>query len=225
VKLAMKLNNTSKTRATVPILAFLAEERDMDQLHHHKAKSGFEFPVASFNPEDFVHQWQARASRLLHAQERIAQGLAAAARAQLRYGQEYMVNHINMLHWDVVDAEHLSVQARKDIEGFAALIKEISSEIRDGFTEANELLEAGKAHKPQAPSASPEGTSTPVAAHPAPKAEEPPEVPAEAAKPVAAHKVDEVKAAPAEAPAPKPAAVKAAPASMKRPASRAKRKA
>ncbi len=118
----------------------------MDQLQHGKAKSGFEFPVGALDPEDFMRQWQARASKLLHAQERIAQGMAAAARAQLRYGQEYMVSHINMLHWDVVDAEHLSAQARKDIENFAALVKEVSGEIRNGFTEAGEILETKPAH-------------------------------------------------------------------------------
>ena len=121
----------------------------MDTLHQHKAKSGFEFPVVAFDPGEFVHQWQARASKLLHAQERIAQGLAAAARAQLRYSQEYMINHANMMHWDAVDAEHLSAQARKDIENFAAMVKEMSGEIRGGFAEAGEMLEIKPLAKPR----------------------------------------------------------------------------
>ena len=203
----------------------------MDQLHRHKAKSGFEFPVTAFDPGEFVHQWQARASKVLHAQERIAQGMAAAARAQLRYNQEYMVNHMNMLHWDVVDAEHLSVQARKDIENFAALVKEISGEIRSGFAEAGELLEIKAALKPQEATAEPaakapeqtadqpaqEATAEPVAKAPeqtaAQSAQEAAAEPeAEAPKQMVAQPAQEAAAPPAEAAAkaPKPAPAKAA---------------
>lgn len=131
------------------------EEHCMDQLHHQKAKSGFEFPVAAFDSEEIIHRWQAGASKILHAQERIAHGMVAAMRAQMRFSQEFMVDHMNMMRWEMTDAAHLSEQTRKDIENFAALVKEVSGEIRSGFAEAGELLEVKappqKQHKAAAP--------------------------------------------------------------------------
>ncbi len=201
----------------------------MDQLHHQKANSGLEFPVAALNPEEIMRLWQTRTSKLLHAQERIAQGMAAAMRAQLRYGQEFMVSHMNIMQWEVADAAHLSEQARKDIENFAALIKEVSGEIRSGFTEAGELLEVKLPHTQQAaPAPAAEETAKPVAAHTEQKAEPPAAEAAapveETSQPVAAHPTEDAEAPPAKAAAPKPApaAAKAAPASIKRPASRTK---
>lgn len=198
----------------------------MNQLHHQKAKSGFEFPVAALDPEEFFHQWQARTSKILHAQERIAQGIAAAMRAQLRFGQEFMVTHMNMMQWEVADAEHLSAQARKDIDNFAALLKEVSGEIRDGFIEANKMLETKPLHKLEETVAE---TTKPVAAHPAPKAEPPTDLATASAagtsKPVAAHTKTEAPSNGRAAPESAFIAAKAAPASMRQPASRARPKA
>ncbi|HTQ72587.1 MAG TPA: hypothetical protein VMH92_13950 [Acidocella sp.] len=174
----------------------------MDQRHHQKAKSVFEFPAGALDPEQFIHQWQARAAGLVHAQERIAQGMAAAMRAQIRYGQEFMVSHMKMMQWEVTDAEHLSAQARQDIENFAALVKEVSGEIRSGFAEAGKMLEAKPAHQKQAVPDAPE---------------------AEAPEPVDETRVEAqaMDAQPAPPPAraaalaPKPAPARAAPAQVK----------
>lgn len=148
----------------------------MDQLHHQKAKSGFEFPVAAFDSEEIIHRWQARASKILHAQERIAHGMIAAMRAQMRFSQEFMVDHMNMMRWELTDAAHLSEQTRKDIENFAALVKEVSGEIRSGFAEAGELLEVKappqKQHKAAAPPEMPQQPAAPPAESPAVEAVE-----------------------------------------------------
>ncbi len=185
----------------------------MDQLHHQKAKSVFEFPAGALDPETFIRQWQARAAKLVHAQERIAQGMAAAMRAQLRYGQEYMASHMNMMQWEVTDAAHLSEQARQDIENFAALVKEVSGEIRSGFAEAGEMLEAKLPREADAvPTAADIEVPRPVEA----QAEE---AEAEATEAKAAL---EAEMPPAEAPESesKFASAKAAPAQVKRAAAR-----
>ncbi|MBU6419133.1 MAG: hypothetical protein KGQ79_05325 [Proteobacteria bacterium] len=111
----------------------------MDQ-HHDKAKSGYEFPIAALDPEQVIQKWQARAYRFLHAQERIAQSMAAAARAQLRYGQEFMVSRTELLHWDTAEPGHLAEHAQRDLEQLVSVVREVSAEIRTGFSDAAKML-------------------------------------------------------------------------------------
>lgn len=120
----------------------------MTQRHQEKHSPGFEFSAIAFDPEPYVRQWQTRTTKMLQAQEHIAKSMSAAIRAQLRYGQEVMAERMNMLRWDGLDATHATAQMQKEMEHFSALIKEISSEIRGGFNEANDIMKTlGSASK------------------------------------------------------------------------------
>ncbi|MGE4481640.1 hypothetical protein [Acidocella sp.] len=187
----------------------------MNQLHHHKMDSGFDLSGGPFNPDEFIRQWQSRAFMLLQAQERIVQGLAAAARAQLRFSQEFMLNRVNMLHWDAVDGEHLSEHARQEIEHLGALIHEVSDEIRTCFNEAGEMLEIRRAHdKPvEAPAAKPQ--------EPAKATVKPPEPVAKAEPKAKAEPVTQAKPAPSSPPVAK-TAPKATPARVRHTSRRVK---
>lgn len=105
--------------------------------------SGFGSTLAALKPEQFVKNWQQNTVRVLRAQERLMQGVAAAARVELRYGQELIANRLNFLKWDRTELPHAGDHAAQEVEKFAAVIREVTEELRNGLTEATKLLSEG----------------------------------------------------------------------------------
>jgi hypothetical protein len=96
--------------------------------------------MTALNPEEMMRKWQSRTVQVLRAQERISQGMMAAARAELRFGQEFMASRLSMLHWDTTEPGHVSEQAQRDIENLVGVMREVAEEIRTGFAEAAEMM-------------------------------------------------------------------------------------
>jgi|GEM_PF-3920367 methyl-accepting chemotaxis protein len=114
----------------------------MEQLNRD-GKSGFGTTIGALKPELFVKNWQQNTVRVLRAQERLMQGVAAAVRAEMRYGQELMASRFNFLKWDSSELPHAGNGASQEMEKFAAVIREVTEELRNGFTEATKLLSEG----------------------------------------------------------------------------------
>lgn len=100
----------------------------------------FEQTIAAFNPEGVMDDWRQRTLRVLRAQERVMQGMAAAARLELRFGQECMASRMGLFNGGWVEPGHASQQWAEDMEKLVAVVREISDEMKACFSEAGKLL-------------------------------------------------------------------------------------
>lgn len=77
--------------------------------------------------------------RMLRAQERVLHGMANAARLEMKYGQDLLSSRLSLLDWhnhSQPPAEH----AAADFELTMTMLREVTEELRSGFTEAAKLL-------------------------------------------------------------------------------------
>jgi len=100
----------------------------------------FEQTMAAFNPEGVMDDWRQRTLRVLRAQERMMQGMAAAARLELRFGQECMASRLGLFNVGWAEPGHASQQWAEDMEKLVAVVREISDEMKACFSEAGKLL-------------------------------------------------------------------------------------
>lgn len=149
------------------------------------------------NPEHMMRNWQSRTIRVLRAQERLSQGMLAAARAELRFGQEFLTSRLGLLRWDAAEPGHMSEQAQRDLENLVSVMREVSEEIRSGFSEAAEMLRG----EPGAAAEEETGTAGDVAARQEPEvsAKEAAEKAGERTAKMAEEAADRVEEAPREA--------------------------
>jgi cell division septum initiation protein DivIVA len=111
----------------------------MDRVHRD-APPGFGTTIPVMKPEQIVHNWQQNAVRMLRAQERVAQGVVAAARVEMRYSQELMASRLGLFKWDADDLPNAGDRAAEELEKFVSVVREMTEELRSGFTEATRLL-------------------------------------------------------------------------------------
>lgn len=111
----------------------------MDRIHHD-ITSGFDKAIGAFNTEGLMRGWQQGTMRVLRAQERIMEGMVAAARLEMRYGQELMANRLGMMKWEMPEPGHSSSRATDEVDKFISVVREVTEELRTSFTEATKLL-------------------------------------------------------------------------------------
>ncbi|MCB5943234.1 hypothetical protein [Acidocella sp. KAb 2-4] len=112
---------------------------------HSKTARGFEQQMAAFNPAGVMDDWRQRTLRVLRAQERLMQGMAAAARLELRFGQECMVSGFGLLNGGWPEPGHASKHMADDMERLMSVIREVNDELRTSFTEAGKMLSEAEA--------------------------------------------------------------------------------
>jgi hypothetical protein len=101
---------------------------------------GFEQAMAAFNTEGIMDGWRNRTVRVLHAQERMMQGVAAAAQLELRFSQECIFSRLGLFNGSWVEPGNTSQQWAEEMNKFVAVIHEINEELRASFTDAGKLL-------------------------------------------------------------------------------------
>ncbi|MBB5372377.1 hypothetical protein [Acidocella aromatica] len=101
---------------------------------------GFEQAIAAFNTEGIMDGWRERTVRVLRAQERMMQGMAATARLELRFGQECIFNRLGLFNGGWAEPGNASQQWAEEMGKFIDVIHEINEELRASFTDAGKLL-------------------------------------------------------------------------------------
>jgi hypothetical protein len=90
-------------------------------------------------PETFVRNWQMTGLRVLRAQERMLYGMMSAARLEMQFGQDLIMNR--MAHFNArKDEEGRSEGAFQELDRLITMIREVTEELRSGFNEATQLL-------------------------------------------------------------------------------------
>ena len=116
------------------------------------------------NPETFMRNWQQTGMRILRAQERMLQGVTTAAKLEMRYSQEVMESRLSLLKWSETDMQDRSSYARQEVDKLVTLLRDVSEELRTGFSEATRLLanaaEEAVTHAKEAAHASAEEASS-----------------------------------------------------------------
>jgi hypothetical protein len=156
--------------------------------------AGLNKALSGFNAEKFMRDWQLNAMRVLRAQERMMQGMMAAARLEVRFGQELVSSRMGMLSFDNAERGETGNLAMQEYGKLTALLKEVNEELRGSFDEAVKLMREGVIMP--LPEEAEEEIVAEAAPAPAPE-------PAPAAETVAAEPAAEsvVEATPAAAPA------------------------
>lgn len=115
---------------------------------------GFEQAIAAFNTEGIMEGWRERTLRVLRAQERMMQGMAATARLELRFGQEYVFNRLGLFNGAWVEPGNASQQWADEMGKFIEVIHEINEELRASFADAGKLLNGDGEAEPREKTAS-----------------------------------------------------------------------
>jgi hypothetical protein len=120
----------------------------MDNL---RRESSFEPAKAALalTPEVFFRNWQQTGARVVRAQERMMLSVANAIRMEMQFGQEMIKDHITPLPWTRETGQTTAGRAMQDFERIVAVTRDVSEELRSGFTEAAKLLTEGMGAPPQ----------------------------------------------------------------------------
>jgi len=97
----------------------------------------------ALSPEVFFRNWQQTGARVVRAQERMMLSVANAIRMEMQFGQEMIKDHITPLPWIRETGQTTAGRAMQDFERMVAMTRDVSEELRSGFTEAAKLLTEG----------------------------------------------------------------------------------
>src|ERR1700722_12234850 len=90
-------------------------------------------------PETFVRNWQLTGLRVLRAQERILHGMMSAARLEMQFGQDLLMNRVARLNARGEEGAHRD-GAFQEFDRMVTMMREVTEELRTGFNEATQLL-------------------------------------------------------------------------------------
>ena len=90
-------------------------------------------------PETFVRNWQWTGFRMLRAQERMLHGMMSATRLEMQFGQDLM-NRMARFNTRSENGATRSDGAFQEFDRVITLMREVSEELRTGFSEATLLL-------------------------------------------------------------------------------------
>jgi len=114
--------------------------------HTQESTRSFEQAMEAFNPAGVMGDWRERTLCMLRAQERMMQGMAAAARLELRFGQECWASRLGLLTGSWTEPGQASQQLVEEMDRFITVIREMNEEMKACCTEAGKLLaSAGEA--------------------------------------------------------------------------------
>jgi hypothetical protein len=90
-------------------------------------------------PETFVRNWQMTGLRVLRAQERMLHGMMSAARLEMQFGQDLIMNR--MVRFNArSDDKGRADGAFQELDRLITMIREVTEELRSGFNDATQLL-------------------------------------------------------------------------------------
>jgi hypothetical protein len=89
-------------------------------------------------PETFVRNWQMTGLRVLRAQERMLHGMMSAARLEMQFGQDLIMNR--MVRFNSRDEGGRADGAFQELDRLITMIREVTEELRSGFNDATQLL-------------------------------------------------------------------------------------
>jgi hypothetical protein len=94
--------------------------------------------VLAIMPETFVRNWQMTGLRVLRAQERMLHGMMSAARLEMQFGQDLIMNR--MAHFNARSDNGRGEGAFQELDRMITMMREVTEELRSGFNEATQLL-------------------------------------------------------------------------------------
>jgi len=94
----------------------------------------------ALTPEAFIQHFQKNTLRVLRAQERMMHGLVKAAQLEMRFGQELLHSRLELLGGKSMEARPATEHATGEIERILTMMREVTEELRSGFTDAARLL-------------------------------------------------------------------------------------
>jgi hypothetical protein len=90
-------------------------------------------------PETFVRNWQMTGLRVLRAQERMLHGMMSAARLEMQFGQDLLMNRMARFNTRG-DNGVRGEGAFQEFDRMITMMREVTEELRSGFNEATHLL-------------------------------------------------------------------------------------
>jgi hypothetical protein len=90
-------------------------------------------------PETFVRNWQMTGLRMLRAQERMLHGMMSAARLEMQFGQDLIMNRMARFNTRSENAPR-GDGAFQELDRMITMMREVTEELRTGFSEATQLL-------------------------------------------------------------------------------------
>jgi ElaB/YqjD/DUF883 family membrane-anchored ribosome-binding protein len=90
-------------------------------------------------PETFVRNWQMTGLKVLRAQERMLHGMMSAARLEMQFGQDLIMNRMARFNARGDNAPR-GDGAFQELDRMITLMREVTEELRSGFNEATQLL-------------------------------------------------------------------------------------
>jgi hypothetical protein len=108
--------------------------------HTQESTRSFEQTMEAFNPAGVMGDWRERTLCMLRAQERMMQGMAAAARLELRFGQECWASRLGLLTGSWTEPGHASQQLADEMDRFITVLREMNDEMKACYAEAGKLL-------------------------------------------------------------------------------------
>jgi hypothetical protein len=111
----------------------------METSRHDTAAQERTRAALAIMPETFVRNWQLTGLRVLRAQERILHGMMTAARLEMQFGQDLLMNRMARLNARGEDGGHRD-GAFQEFDRMVTLMREVTEELRSGFNEATQLL-------------------------------------------------------------------------------------
>ena len=91
-------------------------------------------------PETFVRNWQLTGLRVLRAQERMLHGMMSAARLEMQFGQDLLMNRMARFNASG-DNGGRNEGAFQEFDRMITMMREVTEELRTGFSEATQLLD------------------------------------------------------------------------------------
>ncbi|HQT46221.1 MAG: hypothetical protein B7X08_06785 [Acidocella sp. 20-63-7] len=98
---------------------------------------------AAFNPTVMMTSWQQAGLRALRAQERVLHGMLNAARLEIQFGQDLMINRMTQLQMGAGKAQPSAPLGTQEVERLLTMVREVSEELSNSFSEATRLLAEG----------------------------------------------------------------------------------
>ena len=90
-------------------------------------------------PETFVRNWQMTGLRVLRAQERMLHGMMSAARLEMQFGQDLLMNRMARFGSRTENGGRAD-GAFQEFDRMITMMREVTEELRSGFNEATQLL-------------------------------------------------------------------------------------
>lgn len=96
--------------------------------------------IPAIMPEVFVRNWQLTGLKMLRAQERMLYGMMSAARLEMQFGQDLILNRIARYNSRSENGATRGDGAFQEFERMITMVREVTEELRTGFSEATKLM-------------------------------------------------------------------------------------